>query len=422
MEARGAVYSAGRNANLKIAGNMLLETIQNVHSAQQSGESKGIGFSFATMTPTGNFHSAEGSAEGAWSKEQTRIAAGNQVNVEVGEALDLKGAAIYSASSNKSDVSVSTKKLTFSDIYDFDQKQYTSFGFDSGALASFAGGGGELTSSSLKSGSAVVGAIDVSYSDHNKEGVTRATIDGVVKVNGEEVNPPGLNRDQTSRQAVTEDSSIVASLYAPVVNYDRLKQSLNDISTVKADIEERLQGLQLDNSVSTAENRHRLANYLQKDTLAVKNQELKDQVANFYLNQYDQQKAAGKSDEEAFAALKTSKWKFDDITNYFVARKEQAGQQVEYVSDTEADFAAIEALYKQFDPNAKIEKANIGAKISVGSQVIRLTPAIIQAILEAMVVSKVAKEQLESDQAGASKPKMLLMKEVQFCKHHVVRC
>lgn len=200
--------------------NLLVETMQDIWDERSSYTSWSAGLTFIKGSPypipTGSYYRSLGYGDRKWAKIPVTIA-GNNIYVDVEDKCALIGGGILGNS-----VTLNANSLAWQNIYNKDESEQKSFGFDSGVLMSIAkAGSGEAVS---RSGSVVNGWLSFSDYGSSKEGVIRATISEGAKINlGEKTDLSGLNRDESKMVEITKDDEYAYSIGIPIIDVKELR-------------------------------------------------------------------------------------------------------------------------------------------------------------------------------------------------------
>jgi len=212
----GANITADNNVNIDVGNNLTIQSEQNKSDSKNFSVNLGGGTSGSGGNANAGFQ--YGYTDRDWVDNQTSIIGNNSVNVNVGTATNSEGntnivgaviaSGTYDENGNFTDngnLSLDTKTLTYSNIYDEDE------GLQVGASAGF----GNQTKQD--GGAKQSGSFGFNYGSHDKEQTTYATIgNGTITIAGNEVNETNnnsdlirdLNRDINNSQVITKDQTV----------------------------------------------------------------------------------------------------------------------------------------------------------------------------------------------------------------------
>ena len=211
---KGAVVKAD-TIDATIKGNLSIASVQDkAHSASSSVNGSGsvnigfIGPSSVSLSGGG----ARGSSDVAWVSEQSGFFGKDKVDVYVEKHTQLDGAVIASEK-GKDHVTLDTGTLGFSDIQDHDKGTSTSV--QVGVTLSEKTPDGQTPKTDAQ-GHLVGGSVSGAYETHDVEQVTRATVEGTVKIRDKDKQQQDvatLNRDADQAQVIVKDVRAGTKVY-----------------------------------------------------------------------------------------------------------------------------------------------------------------------------------------------------------------
>ena len=182
----------GKDINIDVANNLIVESLQNKEYSNTKSENYGGSVGGSAGAFGLNFGGGFDKKERNWVDNQTSIIGNNSVVINTKNNTDIKGAVIASGSYNdngdfvdNNNLSLSTKTLTYSDIYDNDTEKRQNIGGGLGTTVSF----------------------NYSNGGKNKEQTTKATIGNGNIVIADNNDISGLNRNVNKSQEITKSEN-----------------------------------------------------------------------------------------------------------------------------------------------------------------------------------------------------------------------
>ena len=182
----------GKDINIDVANNLIVESLQNKEYSNTKSENYGgtVGNSLGGFSA--NYGNGFDKKERNWVDNQTSIIGNNSVVINTKNNTNIKGVIIASGSYNdngdfvdNNNLSLDTKTLTYSDIYDNDTEKRQNIGAGIGTTVSF----------------------NYSNGGKNKEQITRATIGNGNIVIADNNDISSLNRNVNKSQEITKSEN-----------------------------------------------------------------------------------------------------------------------------------------------------------------------------------------------------------------------
>ncbi len=223
---------AASNVTLNVQNNLSLESQQNIN--QYRSFAIGGGYGNANGGKSGNASLNYAKNDRKWVDDQTSIIGSNSVTINTGNNTNLVGAMIANIKADGTDgnnLTLNTKSLTYSNIYDQDKGR--SFGV-SASYSDKPTTNKPGTATTAKTQGGGNSSFNLNYASHEKEQTNHATIGGgtittgstitfntdklsssfgsATSTTGGTINDPlalaNLNRDITKAQEITKDTSV----------------------------------------------------------------------------------------------------------------------------------------------------------------------------------------------------------------------
>jgi filamentous hemagglutinin family protein len=223
--------------NIK-AGNLLVETLQEVWTERSSYTGWSAGLTFVAGSPypipSGSYNRNLGSRDKKWAEIPAWIK-GNDVYVDLEGECKLIGGGILGRN-----VTLNAKSLNWENVYSQDKSRETSFGLSLGASMNGIGkiGSGAVTADrsfsniAVRAGSIVKGFASYFQSGSDQERVTRATISKDANINlkdqDKEKALKDLNRDESEVVKTSEKDEYTYSIGLPIIDVKEVKEKLEN--------------------------------------------------------------------------------------------------------------------------------------------------------------------------------------------------
>jgi filamentous hemagglutinin len=151
----------------------------------------------------------KGAGSTAWVNQQTSIIGREQVDIRVEGNTHVEGAVIAAENGN---LKLDTDTLTYKDIYDHDKAENQQASL-SGSISAENEKNNERTTG--EDGNPYAGTAEGSYSSHDRQQITRATIgEGEIIIRSDPAaGLEGLNRDLEKAQEITKDEKTSVTVY-----------------------------------------------------------------------------------------------------------------------------------------------------------------------------------------------------------------
>lgn len=237
---KGAVVKAD-TIDATIKGNLSIASVQDkghtAHEAVNASATVNIGLvGPSSVSVSGG--GSRGTSDTAWVNEQSGFFGKNKVDIYVEKHTQLDGAVIASEA-GKDRVTLDTGTLGFSDLKDHDKR--TSLGVQVGVTLSQPGKDGQKPKTDAQ-GNLVGGSLSGSYAMHDVEQVTRATVEGTVKIRdkgNQQQDVAALNRDADKAQVIVKDVRAGTKVY---VSDTAIKEVVSGFKTIRENVERLAMG------------------------------------------------------------------------------------------------------------------------------------------------------------------------------------
>lgn len=232
---------SGDTVDIDVGGNLKIESLQNMYKSDSGNWSASVTVGFAGGG--GSLSVGMASQDRLWADNMSGIEGKNGTNIRVENNTDLIGGYINDKSGN---LTLDTGSLTWSDLKNHDKSE----SFSVSVSGSYSGGGDSsgsagATGATSSAGSAggsgegsTSGSLAFSYSNKDKEGLTKSTIgQGTIIVRDKpDQDLAGLNRDLENAQTITKDDKTEVKFFAPIKSGEQWEKEAGEIATASKDV------------------------------------------------------------------------------------------------------------------------------------------------------------------------------------------